>query len=168
MAAKSFSIRTAGIYFQNVQPKFRKARGSYTMKSARLGARLQQSRRSCRVQCKTEIQEEEHAIDYYGILGVAADAEKSELKKAYREAVKLLHPDICDDAQTKEERHDLVITLNRAYRVLGDKRLRAMYDTGKKLFEEHSMFRDYTGQPLSKTAQPDALNALFVDETLCI
>ena len=61
--------------------------------------------------------------DYYEILGVARNATKDDIKKAYRKLAHKHHPDKTkgDDKKFKE--------LNEAYEVLYDEKKRAEYDT---------------------------------------
>jgi len=60
--------------------------------------------------------------DYYKILGVARNASKEEIKKAYRSLAHQYHPDKQggNEAKFKE--------INEAYQVLGDEKRRAQYD----------------------------------------
>ena len=65
-------------------------------------------------------------MEYYDLLGVSASATELELKKAYRKAAIVNHPDKGGD----EEKFKLI---GEAYRVLSDTNLRAEYDRyGKK------------------------------------
>ena len=61
--------------------------------------------------------------DYYEILGVARNADKEDIKKAYRKLAHKYHPDKTkgDDKKFKE--------LNEAYEILHDDKKRAEYDT---------------------------------------
>ena len=61
--------------------------------------------------------------DYYEILGVARNANKEDIKKAYRKLAHKYHPDKTkgDDKKFKE--------LNEAYEILHDEKKRAEYDT---------------------------------------
>ena len=62
--------------------------------------------------------------DFYKILGVRQNATLSEIKKAYREKVKLLHPDLTGDISRSDEFNQVV----KAYRVLSDNRQRSIFD----------------------------------------
>lgn len=62
--------------------------------------------------------------DLYKILGVRPDATLAEIKRAYREKAKNLHPDVTGNPQSKSE-FDKV---TQAYRVLSDLRQRSIFD----------------------------------------
>ncbi|KAI0751839.1 hypothetical protein C8Q80DRAFT_1231438 [Daedaleopsis nitida] len=61
--------------------------------------------------------------DYYKVLGVARDADAKTIKKAYRKAVLIAHPD-------KGGSEQKMATVNEAYEVLSDPELRQRYDNG--------------------------------------
>ncbi len=64
------------------------------------------------------------ARDYYDVLGVARNADKSELKKAYRTLARQYHPDVSEDPNAEEKFKEI----NEAYEVLSDDDKRAAYD----------------------------------------
>lgn len=63
--------------------------------------------------------------DYYEVLGVSRDANEEEIKKAYRQMARKLHPDVNKDDPKAEEKFKEV---NEAYEVLSDSQKRAAYD----------------------------------------
>lgn len=68
------------------------------------------------------------AKDYYKTLGVARNASKDEIKKAYRKLAHQYHPDKGgDEARFKE--------INEAYHVLSDDQKRSQYDQFGSVFE---------------------------------
>ncbi|WP_262689516.1 J domain-containing protein [Kordiimonas aestuarii] len=66
--------------------------------------------------------------DLYKIMGVSRDASQDEVKKAYRELAKKLHPDRNKDDKAIADQFKRV---SAAYSVLGDKEQRARYDRGE-------------------------------------
>ena len=62
--------------------------------------------------------------DFYKVLGVRQNATLSEIKRAYREKVKNLHPDLTGDITRRDEFNEVV----HAYRVLTDSRQRNIFD----------------------------------------
>jgi len=68
------------------------------------------------------------AKDYYKILGVARNASKEEIKKAFRELAHKYHPDKGGDPARFKE-------INEAYQVLSDDKKRAEYDSYGRVFE---------------------------------
>ena len=64
--------------------------------------------------------------DYYKILGVARDAGKDEIAKAYKKLARKFHPDLNANDKQAEERFKEV---NEAHEVLKDPKKRQMYDT---------------------------------------
>lgn len=68
------------------------------------------------------------AKDYYKILGVARNAGKDDIKKAYRTLAHKFHPDKGGDEERFKE-------VNEAYRVLSDDGKRSQYDQFGQVFE---------------------------------
>jgi len=64
--------------------------------------------------------------DLYAVLGVSRDASAEEIKKAYRQLARKLHPDVNPDAATQDRFKEVT----RAYDVLSDPKKREMYDLG--------------------------------------
>ncbi|MBD2464989.1 molecular chaperone DnaJ [Oscillatoria sp. FACHB-1407] len=64
------------------------------------------------------------ARDYYEILGVSRDADKEEIKRAYRRLARKYHPDVNKEEGAEERFKEI----NRAYEVLSEPETRARYD----------------------------------------
>lgn len=64
------------------------------------------------------------ARDYYEILGVSRNADKEEIKRAYRRLARKYHPDVNKEAGAEERFKEI----NRAYEVLSEPETRARYD----------------------------------------
>lgn len=62
--------------------------------------------------------------DFYKILGVRPNATLAEIKRAYREKAKLLHPDLTGNSSSQDAFSEVV----QAYRVLSDMRQRSIFD----------------------------------------
>ena len=82
-------------------------------------------------------------IDYYELLEVAKDSDKSTIKKAYRKMAMKYHPDKNPDDHEAEEKFKAV---NEAYQVLSDEEKRSIYDRyGKSGLEGHGQGRGFSG-----------------------
>ncbi|MBI3926537.1 MAG: molecular chaperone DnaJ [Armatimonadetes bacterium] len=64
-------------------------------------------------------------MDYYQILGVPRDADKKQIKQAYKGLARQYHPDV---AENKAEAERMFGRINEAYSVLSDEEKRAFYD----------------------------------------
>ena len=82
--------------------------------------------------------------DFYKVLEVRPNATLAEIKRAYREKVKNLHPDLTGDVSHRDEFNDVV----QAYRVLSDARQRNIFDESffiriKRNYSEADSFNYY-------------------------
>eukprot|EP00049_Salpingoeca_infusionum_P012624 m.231975 g.231975 ORF g.231975 m.231975 type:complete len:1609 (+) comp15229_c0_seq6:101-4927(+) len=68
--------------------------------------------------------------DYYKILGVSKHASSNRIRKAYRQLVKVWHPDKAHDDPNAEQ---IFLDIVEAYEVLMDPELREVYDKGINL-----------------------------------
>jgi len=73
---------------------------------------------------------------YYEILGLEAFAKEKEIKQAYRQLAKTLHPDKATDEKDRKEKEQLFADVSEAYNVLKDKLKRSEYDLKLKKLEE--------------------------------
>ncbi|GLJ05853.1 hypothetical protein SUGI_0026740 [Cryptomeria japonica] len=67
------------------------------------------------------------AVTLYDVLSVSRSVELKELKKAYREKVRVYHPDACPPAE-REESSKMFLEVQEAYETLSHPMLRAEYD----------------------------------------
>lgn len=63
--------------------------------------------------------------DYYEVLGVSKDADKAQIKSAFKKMARQYHPDVAEDKKDAEQKFG---EINEAYGVLGDEEKRAYYD----------------------------------------
>ena len=72
--------------------------------------------------------------NYYKILGVGRQADKKEIKKAYRKLALKWHPDKVKE-EDKEKANAMFADIGEAYEVLSDDEKRGKYDRGEDVFE---------------------------------
>lgn len=70
--------------------------------------------------------------NYYKILDIKRNANKKEIKKAYRDLALKWHPDKAED---KEKAEKMFQDISEAYEVLSDDEMRAKYDRGEAVFD---------------------------------
>jgi DnaJ-class molecular chaperone len=97
--------------------------------------------------------------DYFGILGVARDADAGEIKMAYRKLALQNHPDTNRDDPLAEDRFK---EINEAYDVLSHTDKRGQYDLGRDPLTGGSSFRPFTFDPWS-----DPFEASFLSGFRC-
>ena len=100
--------------------------------------------------------------DYYAILGIRKTASSEQIKKAYRQQAKSLHPDVSNDALATAKFQ----LLNEAYHILINIRKRRVYDYSLRHRQEynararktrrysgsyHSYYKFYTQQKYSES-----------------
>lgn len=80
--------------------------------------------------------------DPYTVLGVPRAASEAEIKKAFRQLAKKLHPDrATDDPKAKEK----FAELNQAYEILGDAEKKKQFDRGEIDAEGKPKFQGFEG-----------------------
>ncbi|MBW3614984.1 MAG: J domain-containing protein [Actinobacteria bacterium] len=67
-------------------------------------------------------------LSWYEVLGIDSDAGAAEIRAAYRDQARALHPDSRDPALPAAEADAALRLVNEAWSVLGDPQRRAAYD----------------------------------------
>ena len=74
--------------------------------------------------------------NYYEILGLEPYASEKEIKQAYRQIARTIHPDKAVDERDRKEKEQLFADVSEAYNVLKDRIKRSEYDLKLKKLEE--------------------------------
>ncbi|CAK1590306.1 unnamed protein product [Parnassius mnemosyne] len=80
---------------------------------------------------------------HYDVLGITPKATQSDIKSAYYELSKVYHPDKSND-ETAEKKFRAI---TEAYKVLGNVKLKKMYDKGLLVGRENTTRMDYQPEP---------------------
>ena len=113
--------------------------------------------------------------DYYGILGVAPNAEKKVIQQTFRKLARKYHPDVNPGNQEAEEKFK---TINEAYQVLSDAEQRKKYDALRVQYQQWQQtggrqgdfdWQNWSSQPGKgarvQYANPEDLEDLFGSES---
>merc|ERR1712223_2204537 len=85
--------------------------------------------------------------DYYKILGVRRNANKKDVKKAYKDLAKKWHPDKFQEENEKKIAEKKFMDIAAAYEVLSDKELREKFDRGEDPLDAEQQQQSQRGHP---------------------
>lgn len=99
------------------------------------------------------------SINYYQILDVPFGASKEEITRAYRQLMRLTHPDNFQEPRARAKAEERAKTINAAYTVLSRPEVRAEYDKAiRATAVSDALMQRYTGntpgRPSPARAQP--------------
>jgi curved DNA-binding protein CbpA len=107
--------------------------------------------------------------DFYQVLGVQRSASSDEIRSAFRDLVKLYHPDLFSTAAEKEQANEKLRQLNEAYAVLGNPQRRRDYDQSftqkpeQRVRPGPARRRRTPVRPRPKSASKSTLRKLAID-----
>ncbi len=84
--------------------------------------------------------------NHYEALGLPPTATAEQIKRKYRELARLYHPDVNSSPDAAHK----ILTINQAYRILGDAERRAAYDAERAAFQA----APHTARPSSPASSP--------------
>ncbi|OGO37915.1 MAG: hypothetical protein A2W35_07895 [Chloroflexi bacterium RBG_16_57_11] len=96
---------------------------------------------------------------YYDLLDIPSDATPEEIRHAFHEAARRLHPDVSSEPNSNEK----FIEAQMAYDVLSDSRARALYDQGLRELSDSPVVVDitYSRQKLAVVDEPQLIYVLL-------
>jgi curved DNA-binding protein CbpA len=101
------------------------------------------------------------SINYYQVLNVPVGASRDEVTRAYRQLMRLTHPDQFRDPDERSKAEERAKLLNAAYAVLSKPDARQAYDAvAKQTLLSDALMQRYTGSapgrpsPLQATPRP--------------
>lgn len=89
--------------------------------------------------------------NYYTILGLSVNATAGEIKQAYMQLARRLHPDRVQDEAERKKANEEFSRVTAAYRTLSDEKLKADYDRSL----------DKSGKPQTNTLEIQAKNSFL-------
>src|SRR5690242_18901650 len=84
--------------------------------------------------------------NHYEALGLPTTATAEQIKRKYRELARRYHPDVNPSSEATQK----IVSINQAYRILGDPERRAAYDAERAL----AASRPAAGRPSSPAFTP--------------
>src|SRR5436305_15227091 len=90
--------------------------------------------------------------NHYEALGLPPTATAEQIKRKYRELARLYHPDV----NASEDAANKILSINQAYRILGDTERRATYDAERMIAQSAAAQRQEKPPPRARGPQePD-------------